>query len=162
MLREARILFPITTRQPDTTLVISHARRRFLNMKRNLREKPPDAVFLKAPLTGTIGSGPQCMYIWVGLKLVGAGGSVKKGVFDSVASVSPDGDVTLVSGMSLTAHQAIRCLRLCYAITYAGCQGRTLHGELRLDCTDPNISHVNTFMWGVAVYRPSLTRGGVT
>ena len=67
VLREARILFPVTTRQPDTTLVISHARRRFLDVKRNLREKPPDAVFLKAPLTGTTGSGPQSMYICVGL-----------------------------------------------------------------------------------------------
>ena len=87
---------------------------------------------------------------------------MKKGVFDSVASVSPDGDVTLASGVSLTAHQEIRCLRLCYAITYAGCQGLTLHGELHLDCMGSNNSHVNTFMWGVAVYRPSPTRGGVT
>ena len=135
VLREARLLFPVTTRQPDTTLVISHARRRFLNMKRNLRDKPPDAVFLKAPMTGAIGSGPQSMWIWPGLRLVGAGGCVKKGVFESVASVSPDGDVTLYNGVSLTAYQAIRSLRMSWAITYAGCQGLTLDGVVRLDCT---------------------------
>ena len=52
-LQEARMIFPVTDKPPGTTLVISHARRRFLNMKRNLKEKPANgAVFLRAPMTG--------------------------------------------------------------------------------------------------------------
>ena len=43
-LAEARTRFPATSR-PATTLVISHARRRYLCMRRNLAEKPPHAVF---------------------------------------------------------------------------------------------------------------------
>ena len=39
VLQEARIRFPVTSR-PATTIVISHARRRFLNMRSNLKEKP--------------------------------------------------------------------------------------------------------------------------
>jgi hypothetical protein len=69
---------------------------------------------------------------------VGAGsGPVKKGVFESVATVSEaDGTVTLHSGLSLAGAQAVRTLRLCSAITYASCQGLTLHGVVRLDCTE--------------------------
>ena len=135
LLQEARVLFPVTSRLADTTLVISHARRRYLNCKRNLSEKPPSAVFLRAPITGS-GTGPQSMFVWAGLRVVGSGGAVKKGVFEIVASVTEDGDVTLSNGVRLTAHQAIRSLRLCWAITYAGCQGLTLEGVVRLDCTD--------------------------
>ena len=43
--------------------------------------------------------------------------------------------VTLHSGMSLVESQAVRTLRLCSAITYASCQGLTLQGVVRLDCT---------------------------
>ena len=42
----------------------------------------------------------------------------------------------LESGARLTFHQAIRSLRLSYAITYASCQGLTLPGAVRLDDTD--------------------------
>ena len=135
LLQEARLLFPVTSRVAATTLVISHARRRYLNCKINLSEKPPGAVFLRAPVTGT-GTGPQSMFVWAGVRVVGSGGPVKKGVFQIIESVSEDGDVTLSNGVSLTAHQAIRSLRLCYAITYARCQGLTLDGIVRLDCTD--------------------------
>ena len=75
------------------------------------------------------------MFVWAGLRVVGAGGPVKKGVFEIIESVTGDGDVTLSNGVYLTAHQAIRSLRLCYAITYARCQGLTLPGIVRLDCT---------------------------
>ena len=45
VLHEARILFSVTSRAATTTLVISHARRRYLNCTRNRSEKPSDAVF---------------------------------------------------------------------------------------------------------------------
>lgn len=115
VLHEARILFPLISREAETTLVISRARRRFHNCQRNLRERPPDAVFPRARMTGKAGNGPQSMWVWSGLRLFGAGGPVMKGVFKSVAQVSEDGGVTLHSGVSLKVSQAIRFLRLCLA-----------------------------------------------
>ena len=53
--QEARILFPRRGRRADTTLLISHARRRYINMLANLAEKPPDAVFFRAPVRGKMG-----------------------------------------------------------------------------------------------------------
>ena len=134
-LEEARARFPVTTR-PATTIVISHARRRFLNMKHNLKDKPAaGAIFFKAPMTGGK-TGPQSFWLWPGVRVIGAGGGpVKKGIFESVATVSEEG-VILHSGVSLTAHQTVRTLRLSYALTYASCQGLTLPGVVRLDCTN--------------------------
>jgi hypothetical protein len=40
--------------------------------------------------------------------------------------------VVLEDGPALTHFQAGRCLRLCHAITQAGCQGLTLQGVVRL------------------------------
>ena len=133
-LEEGRLRFPLTA-LPATTIVISHARRRYLNMQRNLHDRPPHAIFFKAPGGKTGGTSPQSMYLWPGLKVVGAGGAVPKGVFESLQTVSED-EVTLHSGTRLTAHQAIRSLRLAYALTYPSCQGLTITGRVRLDCTD--------------------------
>ena len=76
-LEEARCRFPLTS-LPATTIVISHARRRDLNMQRNLKEKPPDAIFFKAPGGETGGASPQSMWLWPGLKVVGTGGQYRK------------------------------------------------------------------------------------
>jgi len=130
-LREARLRFPVTER-PATTIVISHARRRYLNMRRNLAEKPPDAVFFRVHSSSK--AGPQSMWLWQGLTVVGAGGAVKQGAFETVAHATPE-EVLLHSGTRLTAHQAVRSLRLAYALTYPTTQGLTLPGVVRLDCT---------------------------
>ena len=106
-----------------------------LNAKRNTSEKPIDAVYFRAPVTGATGSGPQDIFLWAGLKICGAGRLLQKGVFATIADVTEEGNVTLDNGLILTAAQAVRSLRLCYAITYANCQGRTLPGGVRLDCT---------------------------
>ena len=66
--------------------------------------------------------------------MVGAGGAVKKGVFEAVAHATPE-EVVLHSGVRLTAHQAVRSLRLAYALTYPSTQGLTIPGVVRLDCT---------------------------
>ena len=130
-------MFPVTDETPDTTLVISHARRRFLNCKANLKRKPEaGAVFLRAPQTGKDGTGPQSMWVWPGLRVIGAGGQMKKGVFAKIESVSEDGDVVLDNGIALSASQACRSMRLAYAMTYPGAQGLTLQGRVRLDCTE--------------------------
>ena len=61
---------------------------------------------------------------------------MKKGVFETVAHVTP-GEVVLHSGTRLTAHQAVRSLRLAYALTYPSTQGLTIGpGVVRLDCTE--------------------------
>ena len=132
-LQEARLRFPVTDR-PATTIVISHARRRYLNMQRNLAEKPPDAVFFRAPATGGK-TGPQSMWLWPGLNVVGAGGAVKKGVFETIAQATSK-EVVLHSGTRLTAHQTARSLRLAYALTYPSVQGLTIGDVVRLDCTE--------------------------
>ena len=62
---------------------------------------------------------PQSMRVWPGLRLIGAGGKIPKGVFVAVAEVEPDG-VRLDNRPS-------------HAVTYASCQGLTLHKRVRLD-----------------------------
>ena len=71
------------------------------------------------------------MYLWPGLRLLGAGGSWLKGCFYWVKEVSYD-CITLTDGQQLDLQQASRRLRLSYAITYASCQGLTLQGIVRL------------------------------
>ena len=63
---------------------------------------------------------PQSMRVWPGLRLIGAGGKIPKGVFVAVAEVEPDG--VRDNGM-----------RPSHAVTYASCQGLTLHNRVRLD-----------------------------
>ena len=74
------------------------------------------------------------MWVWPGLRVIGAGGALRKGVFDTVALVDENegGTVHLEGGAKLSFHHAVRSLRLCYAITYASCQGLTLSGVVRL------------------------------
>ena len=133
---EARRLFPVTDQLPTTTLVISHGRRKFLNARRNAQDAPSNAVFFKAPIGAkSTGNGPQSCFMWPGLRMIGAGGMVKKGVFVTIADVTKDGDVTLDNGVQLTREKAIRSIRLTTALTYASVQGRTLEGRIRLECT---------------------------
>ena len=54
-----------------------------------------------------------------------------KSCFYYVKDVSYD-CITLADGQQLDLQRASRCLRLSYAITYASCQGLTLHGVVRL------------------------------
>ena len=83
-------------------------------MQQNIKEKPLDAIFFQAPVTGKVGgTSSQCMWMWPGLKVIGAGGAVKKEVFETVAVVSPD-KIRLHNGVRLTGSQAIRSLRLSF------------------------------------------------
>ena len=65
-LAEARTRFPVTSR-PATTLVISHARRRYLCMRRNLAEKPPGR-FVAVTAGPAPGSLPAVRWRWHLLK----------------------------------------------------------------------------------------------
>ena len=73
-------------------------------------------------------SSPQSMRVWLGLRLMGAGGKIPKTVFVAVAEVEPDG-VRLDNGMRLK-NQELRATRPSHAVTYASCQGLTLHNRV--------------------------------
>ena len=49
-----------------------------------------------------------------------------------VAEVEPDG-VRLDNGMRLKNQELLRATRPSHAVTYASCQGLTLHNRVRLD-----------------------------
>ena len=68
------------------------------------------------------------MRVWPGLRLMGAGGKIPKGVFVAVAEVEPDG-VRLDNGMRLK-NQELRATRPSHAVTY---QLPALHNRVRLD-----------------------------
>ena len=131
-LHEARLIFPVTDEPAKYTLCISHANRRAVNAAANLREKPESAVLITAPVRSET---QQDMWLWPGLEVIGAGGKALKGLLYTVATVDAE-SVQLEGGLSLTAEQAGKCLRLSYALTYASVQGLTLTGRVRLSDTD--------------------------
>ena len=75
---------------------------------------------------------PQTMYIWPGLRLIGAGHKAPKGIFVEVKACDAE-KVTLDNDLTLTHAQVCQSLRLSHAITYASCQGLTLPGRVRLE-----------------------------
>ena len=144
-LQKARALFPVSERPARYTLTISHRNRMKINRERNRRDAldsfrwqdPAEGwektVFLKARRAESrAGNQPQDMILWKGLQLIGAGSRCLKGLFYEVEDVN-ETVVRLTSGLELTHEQATQSLRLCYAITYASCQGLTLPGVVRLD-----------------------------
>jgi len=134
-LDRARSLFPATSRPARYTLTISHKNRMRINRLRNMQHaKSWDSVYLKAPkeTRGRGGNIPQDMILWKGLQLIGAGHRCLKGLFYEVEEVTEE-MVKLTAGLVLSHEQAVQSLRLCYALTYASCQGLTLPGVVRLD-----------------------------
>ena len=129
-----RARFPVTKRRARYTLTISHRNRIHINRLRNVQDAPGwDGIYLKAPKeTGRGGNQPQDMILWKGLQLIGAGHRCLKGLFYEVEEVNEE-VVRLTNGLVLTHEQAVQSLRLCYALTYASCQGLTLPGLVRLD-----------------------------
>ena len=149
-------LFPSKPGWPDTTLVISHSKRMAVNAAANRALAPEGSKLLELetqvihidlgccettngqtatpngcdkPITQ---NSPQSMRVWPGLRLIGAGGKIPKGVFVAVAEVEPDG-VRLDNGMRLKNQELLRATRPSHAVTYASCQRLTLHNRVRLD-----------------------------
>ena len=140
-------LFPSKPGWPDTTLVISHSKRMAVNAAANRALAPEGSKLLELDVihidlgchktvpqvphgfcqTATTQNSPQSMRVWPGLRLIGAGGKIPKGVF-----VEPDG-VRLDNGMRLKNQELLRATRPSHAVTYASCQGLTLHNRVRLD-----------------------------
>jgi hypothetical protein len=48
--------------------------------------------------------------------------------------------LNLTCGLQLSHEQAVKSLRLAYALTYASCQGLTLRGVVRLETDSPNFT----------------------
>ena len=144
-LADARRLFPVTNRPARYALVISHRRRRYLNKIANQQEAHghPERFFYKAACESRTSDAPQDCLLWPGLQLLGQAGPCVKGLFYVVKSVCADGIV--VAGPSgeigVQAEKVCTWLRLAYAVTYAGCQGLTLAGIVRLeDTASPHFS----------------------
>ena len=135
-LQRARAMFPVTDRPARYTLTISHKTRMKINRLRNMEEadrtKQRCAFFAQRRPASRGGNQPQDMILWKGLQLIGAGGRCLKGLFYEVEEVTEE-VVRLTAGLVLTHEQAVQSLRLCYALTYASCQGLTLPGLVRLD-----------------------------
>ena len=137
-----RELFPSKPGWPDTTLVISHSKRMAVNAAANRALAPEASKLLELEVihmgccqatngcsqTATPQNSPQSMRVWPGLRLIGAGGKIPKGVFVAVAEVEPDG-VRLDNGMRLKNQELLRATRPSHAVTYASCQGLTLDLE---------------------------------
>ena len=120
----ARELFPAKPGWPETTLVISHARRVAVNAAANRALQPPGATLLVLQ-TGVEIALPesqlqspqnraQNMLVWPGLRLIGGGGKIPKGVFVAVT-------VRLDNGLRLKQQELLRATRLSHAVTYASC-----------------------------------------
>jgi hypothetical protein len=138
-LAEGRRAFPLTQRAARYTLVISHRRRRYVNKIGNQREarEHQERFFFKAACESRASDAPQDCMLWPGLQLLGASGKCVKGVFYVVKSAVAEGVVvTGPSGeVSVPSEKVCTWLRLAYAVTYAGCQGLTLQGVVRLEDT---------------------------
>ena len=115
-------LFPSKPGWPDTTLVISHSKRMAVNAAANRALAPEGSKLLELET--------HVIHMWP--RLIGAGGKIPKGVFVAVAEVEPDG-VRLDNGMRLKNQELLRATRPSHAVTYASCQGLTLHNRVRLD-----------------------------
>jgi len=76
------------------------------------------------------------MWVWPGLRLIGAGQKTKRGLWYTVAAVGPE-EVTFECGLRLKREDVVRHTRLSHALTFAGCQGLTLHGRVRLETGGP-------------------------
>ena len=72
------------------------------------------------------------MFLWPGLRLIGCGGKVQRGVFVHVETLG-DSDLLLDNGTRVKYEDLHKCLRLAHCLTYASAQGLALKGRLRLE-----------------------------
>jgi hypothetical protein len=133
MITTARAEFTATKRRADTSLCISHAKRRRLNKESNLKE----GLFLKAPPSKQVNA-PQDMWLQPGLRVMciceGKRGRPYNHAFFTVAALG-DSTVSLTDDLGtfeIRHEEAAKVLRLTFALTYASIEGMTLPGIVRL------------------------------
>jgi hypothetical protein len=129
VLAEARLRFHLSV-PARHNLCISHRRRVQLNQAGNERERPANAVLVKAGQNSKVAG--QNMWLWPGIELLGSAGSrrIRNGLLYTVTAVSQD-TVTL-GDIQLSHAQAAASLRLSYARTYASIQGTEFDGTVAL------------------------------
>ncbi len=119
-------------------LVISHAKRVQLNRKLNLHySKGKEVVTLRIAGKAVRGCAQQSMLLWVGLQLLGCGGSAKNQVLYTIAGIDEEKEELTLEGLAkpLSFAAAPASLRLSFAQTYASVQGTEYEEGLRLhDC----------------------------
>ena len=90
-------------------------------------------MFVRAlPNHTSAGNNAQDMFLWPGIRLIGCGGKVPRGVFVHVESLG-DGELLLDNGTRVKYEDLHKCLRLAHCLTYASAQGLTLKGRVRLE-----------------------------
>ena len=140
-------------------LCLSHKKRMRVNKRQNELLRPPNAVHCEwegEDLHGTTMQ-PQSMYLWVGLELIGCPrGSGKRLTVQGVVYVVTaivDGVLELQmrpeychgaadERISMQLKDACEQLRLCHAMCYYTCQGRTVRDRhiVLLDTSHPHFS----------------------
>ena len=123
----------------DLNLTLSHRERIEINKRVNLHKKPADAVFLPCPRVKRLSlNGPQSIWIWPGLELLGCvpleRHGIRNGVAYTVETVN-ETTVKLEGGIELSREDTVQMLRLSHAVTYSSVQGRETDGSLCLHCT---------------------------
>jgi hypothetical protein len=119
----------------DHNLVISHRRRVALNAQLNALHRPGVAVRVE-PKHKKPGALTQSMWLWPGIKLLGAateGDKVRNQVRFEVAEVGEF--IRFTCGLVLPADKVADLFVLSYAQTYASCQGAKFDETLRLHDT---------------------------
>ena len=103
---EARRQFPPTGEQPNYTLVISHPLRIEINRLLNLANKPDGAIEIRVTTKHQIhNNAPQTMWLWPGLRLIGAGHNIQKSIFTTAQACDAQ-KVVLDNILTLTYEQA--------------------------------------------------------
>ena len=140
-LAEAKLLFPKTRELPDFTLTMSHKRRVQINgiVNRARAKLQPHKKWIVCEPTGKEQNMPQSMWIWEGLTLIGAGGKTKRGLFYEIESICEE-HVAMTDGAKLAFEDLVKHCRLSHAICFAGCQGLTLKGRVRLETDSPHLT----------------------
>ena len=146
VLAEAREFFK-SSETPQWTLCIDHEMRKRINKEQNLREKPPDAIFVKVPRVNSPNA-PQDFYIYPGQVLIchtqNSKGNIKNGLFYTVSEIksmkhpqnedvsNQDLFVSFECGLTLPLRVVVKSFRLTHALTISSSQGRTLPGVVEI------------------------------
>ena len=120
---------------------MSHARRRAINKERNQALRPKEgAVYCRwRPASREQANDPQSLWVWPSLTVVGAGGKVPRGVLTEVVACTPEA-VELSCGIKLPPDVLVRAIRPAHALVYAGAQGLTLPGRVRLETESSHLT----------------------
>jgi hypothetical protein len=161
VLAEAREFFK-GSETPQWTLCIDHEMRKRINKEQNLREKPPDAIFVKVPRVNSA-CAPQDFFLYVGQTLIchtqNSKGNIKNGLFYTVSEIksmkhpqnedvsNQDDDqaanfvkvlnqenlfVSFECGLTLPLRVVAKSFRLSHCLTVSSSQGRTCENVLRI------------------------------